>query len=133
MNFTQIKTTLESALATFWTTTTPIAWENIAFNDNDSEYIVPEVTPQASTKLDFGCRNGGVEIQGTFNIRIVGQVDSGAVSVMTKADSLANHFSDTVFSGVYTRPAEINVIGVVDNRYQVNVAIPFVTYQRSRT
>jgi len=133
MNFLSIKAALESDLNAWWPAAgnTPIAWENVPFNDNGGLYIVPEVTPAISFKLDYG-RQGTAQINGTFNIRIVAPVNQGAGAAIGKANLLINHFGDTVISGVHLDVGSLNIIGTVENRYQINVAIPFWTYQEAR-
>ena len=136
MNFLSIKTTLESALNSWWPTVAgggdPIAWENIPFNNNDSTYIVPEVVPAVADKMEYG-RCGGVAVRGIFSIRLVGLVNIGAGALMTKADIINNHFSDTVFSTINTGTGRVQILGTSENRYQISVIIPFWVYQEAKS
>jgi len=136
MNFLELKTTFETEFNTWYSAVAgggdPVFWENVSFNQNTSFYVVPRVIPASSTKIEFG-RCGGVRVAGNFVVRVVGRVQLGAGSVMTKADLINNHFSDYKFSNVHTEPGNIQVIGVEENRYQVSVIIPFSAYQEARS
>jgi len=130
MNFLDIQKTLETELQSFWGYTSPIFWENVQTSESSVSdlYIAPTVEPNINDPIEYGsCRT--INSMGIFNIRVVGKFNEGSGNVLTKADLLLNHFSDKVFSNVHTEVGSIQKIGVQDNKYQVNVLIPYNSYQ----
>lgn len=130
MNFLSIKTALESALASFWGSDTPIVWTNTTMEENEEEstYIVPEVVIADADNIEYGsgCTK---EIVGTFSIRIVSEIEIGSGYAWGLADNLNNQFSNKVFSGVHTNTGRIEDLGIINNRYQISVLVPFNSFQ----
>lgn len=133
MNFKAIIAALESDLYSFWAgdANTPIFSEGATINTAEDFYLYCEVVFSDAVKLDIprGCT---VDVIGTLSIQVVGPQQNGKATCYTYADTLNNHFSDKQIGIVNTEPGRIlNVTNTDDNKYRLNVLVPFSVYQTS--
>ena len=131
MDFLSIQTTLETELNTKFSATTKILFENTMMEASDITglYIIPEVIPNINNPIEYGY-NRAVNSVGIFSIKVIGNFGEGTGTVITKASELLNHFSDKVFNNVHTNVGNIQKLGIIENRYQVSVLIPYNSYQK---
>lgn len=133
MNFKQIKIDLESALNTFWGSTSPILWENTDQSaiDTATFYIVPQVVPADATQIEYGT-DGLINVVGNFSIKLICNISIGTGAILTHADSLNNYFSNRWFGKTHTDTGKMITLGIIENKYHIVVLVPFNCYQKTR-
>jgi hypothetical protein len=134
MDFKAIYTTFTTELNTWWSANdnTPIFWENVTITPPSSAYIAPTLTASDANKVEYGSC-GVVNVIGIFSVRVIVPTQEGFGNAYTLADKINNHFSNTKFSTVHTETGKIIPIGIVDNKFQINVIIPFNVQQKPRS
>ncbi|MCK9319924.1 phage tail terminator-like protein [Methanoculleus sp.] len=134
MDVQAIKTAFEAELNSWWPTAgnTPINWENVPFTPPAGIFITPLVTFADATENELGS-NPLVLISGIFSVLVSGPVNSGSGAILAKVNLINNRFSSYKFSDVHTGPGRIVIIGEDENKYHVQVRIPFKARQRARS
>lgn len=133
MDFLTIYTTFTTELNTWWPTAgnTPIFWENATITPPSTAYIAPTLEVADADKVEFGTC-GVVNVVGIFSVRVIVPTQEGFGNAYTLATQIANHFSNTVFTTVHTETGRVQNIGTIDNKYQINVIIPWNVHQDPR-
>ena len=134
MDYSLINSTFMTDLSTWWPTAgnTPIAYDNVPFNDNGSSYIVAAVVPADVIEFEYGyC--GKVDVTGNFTVRVVTNVQQGYGEAYSLAEQIANRYSRrAMINAITTLASRIERLGQVENKYQLTVIVPFTAVQEAR-
>lgn len=119
------------SINTNWTTT-PIKWENVPFDgaltDAKPFYIIPKMIYNVTEKLEYG-GNGAVNVTGFLSVRLIGRKNVGTGMQQKTANTFAALFAGKVIGNVHFREATIREGFEVENRWQINIEIPFNEHQ----
>jgi hypothetical protein len=131
MNFFEIKKELEARFLAWRNTVYPTAqilWENATLNNVTGWYFAINFLPSVSTDVEIG--PGAVILsEGILSVRIIGPSGVGSGVGFTMASAFATAFENKKFSDIVTDAAQMNVLGEIENKFVIIVAVPTRTYR----
>lgn len=127
MSLASVIEALNARFATQWGTTTPIAWENVAFDMNKyTEFVTFNIVFGSQDQASMGAPTRNIYRQrGIVSVRIFTTLNRGAKRAMQLADQVAAIFRTKTISGIVFYSPSTTVVGQTDGVFQVNVAISF--------
>lgn len=139
MSHVTLNQTVENTFATAWGSTTPIAYDNIAFTQpSGSSWVKVYVREGDSQKITLGTAPQRRRTLGTVFVDIYTPIGQGSKAARTYADSVKAIFKDLRVSGVqFDGAGDVMVFGeryfsnsgtgvpATSQIFQVSVAIPF--------
>lgn len=127
MSLTTTITDLNAYFSSQWGATTPIAYDNVAFNaDLNPEFVAFSISFGAQNQASIGAPNHNIYRQrGIVSVRIFTPLDRGAKRGMQLADQVSALFRTKNISGITFKSPSTTVVGQFDGVFQVNVAISF--------
>ena len=127
MSLASTITTLNAHFASGWGSTTPVAYDNVAFDvDLHPEFVSFSVSFGSQEQKSTGSPGHNFYRQkGIVSVRIFTPLDRGAKRGMQLADQISALFRTKTISGITFKSPSTTVVGQFDGSYQVNIAISF--------
>lgn len=122
-NFKLIKKDIEAYLNTNWTTT-KIQYPNARFEQPDSEYIRLSINYGDTDQISMGASQDHRTV-GIITIAIFSPSNVGAGKATEYGDTLIDLFTGKTIGSVQTRSPTIEVLGLENNWFQIQVQVPF--------
>jgi len=120
---------IEKRLSDNWTTT-DIAFDNVPYSPTSANYIALFILPASATQNEIQGTNSQIRYVGVITIQIFTATDIGSATALGYADTLSALFRNAQFnygtSGtITTRQPQIQRVGVVSGRFQINLSVPY--------
>lgn len=111
-----------------WANATPVAWPNTVFVEpTDEAYVRFYILDDASYQRSIGDPDGKNRYRATGLVVVQVSIpgNQGDAEAIALADEAAAIFRNQKFGGVWTLTPSFNTVGQVNDRYQINVTIPY--------
>ncbi len=117
---------INNTFTTAWGNTTPIAWQNIAFDMKaNPEFVRFNVLFGEEKQVSFGSSNLPYRQYGRVSIQVFTPPNRGAKRALELADLLSAIWRTKQLNGhIFAAPNTV-IIGNVDGVYQLNVSVEF--------
>lgn len=128
-SFADERAAIEKRLKDNWTTT-PIAFDNVGFRPEDSAYVAIFIQNAAATQIELTGVTPRHRYTGLISIQIFTDVNTGSQTAREYADTIAAIFRNKRFSSgdsgtIICRSPNVQRVGVVDGRFQLNLTVPY--------
>lgn len=128
-SFADERAAIEKRLKDNWTTT-PIVFDNVGFRPTDSEYIAIFIQNAAATQIELTGSTPRHRYTGLISIQIFVNANSGSQTARSYADTIAAIFRNQTFSSgssgtIICRTPNVQRVGVVEGRFQLNLTVPY--------
>lgn len=122
MSFANERIEIENRLEAKWLDT-PIAWDNITFNQpNNSAWIRLNIL---NGSTEYRAINYVKRYNGIINIQIFVPIKTGASIARQYADTICEIFDSALFDSVVCDVASVTIVGADAKWYQINVDTPY--------
>lgn len=117
---------INNTFTTAWGNTTPIAWQNVAFDMKaNPEFVRFNVLFGEERQVSFGSSNLPYRQYGRVSIQVFTPPNRGAKRALELADLLSAIWRTKHLNGhIFAAPNTV-IIGNVDGVYQLNVSVEF--------
>lgn len=128
-SFADERAAIEKRLKDNWTTT-PIAFDNVGFRPTDSAYVAIFIQNAAATQIEMTGTTPNHRYTGLISIQIFTDVNTGSQTAREYADTISAIFRNKRFSSgdsgtIICRSPNVQRVGVVDGRFQLNLTVPY--------
>lgn len=125
MSYESEHSVIEQRFDNLYPGTEPIKYANVAFNPPDSGIYLDHSVADGDAFVisigeDLNERNIGI-----ISVNIYGPKDGGTRALVAIADNVAGVYRHASFSGIQCRAPRIRKLGVIDDKYVINVSTPF--------
>jgi len=129
-SFADERAAIEKRLKDNWTTT-PVVFDNVGFRPTDSAYVAIFIQNASATQIELTGATPRHRYTGLISIQIFTDANSGSNTARTYADTIAAIFRNQTFSSgnsgtIVCRSPNVQRVGVVEGRYQLNLTVPFL-------
>lgn len=122
--YQDIRAAIEARLSTNWTTT-PIAWDNVAYTPAANTAFIRPLIEEVDAKQVSMSTEPCHRVTGLLHIMIFVPVNTGTNTARGYADTIAGIFRNADFSGVKCQSPRIRRVGDLGEWFQYSVVIPF--------
>lgn len=128
-SFADERAAIEKRMKDNWTTT-PVVFDNVGFRPTDSAYVAIFIQNASATQIELTGATPRHRYTGLISIQIFTDANSGSNTARTYADSIAAIFRNQTFSSgssgtIVCRSPNVQRVGVVEGRYQLNLTVPY--------
>lgn len=128
-SFADERAAIEKRMKDNWTTT-PIVFDNVGFRPTDSAYVAIFIQNASAQQIEIKGTTPLHRYSGIIAIQIFTDANSGSNTARTYADTIAAIFRNQSFSygnsgTIFCRSPNVQRVGVVEGRFQLNLSVPF--------
>ena len=122
MSFADERTEIENRLQDNWIDT-PVAWDNITFNQpNNSSWIRLNIL---NGSTEYRAINYAKRYNGIINVQIFVPIKTGSSFARDYADTIVSLFESQTFDSVVCDVSSVTIVGSDAKWYQINVDTPY--------
>lgn len=130
MDIKDVRTTIQSAFNTAWAAETPIAWDNVRFNSDTTEFVRLSIQFDNGEQASLGgITNRLFRLDGFVFLQIFTQLNENPQRNDELAQKAYDHFVTPV-SGIRYYNPKLKYVGPDGNYFQQNIVVEFQVDQQ---